>query len=1237
MLTVIGGNISQLFLTSKVVSRISQRVKATALHVFMILLFTFFSFHGTSQTTQTFNNPGTYTFTVPAGVTEITVECWGGGGSGGGNISNKSRGGGGGAGGSYAKSILTVADGEIVIGATYNIVVGDQMNGVNSSGQKGNPSYFGDGTLVYAEGGNGGAAPDGKTVSGGQGSVTSSVGDVVYRGGNGANGSLSMGGAGGGGAGSLGVGGDATGTTAGTGTSLDGGNGGAGRTNEGNGNDGSSYGGGGGGAYISDNTNHSGGDGAQGLVKITYTITIPPSCVTSISPADGETNFAVDGTLSWNATAGASGYYLYFGTDAGATNIENGTDLGNVTSYTPSLNLDFLTDYYWKVVPYNTFGSASGCSTWNFTTADISYCNVDIDPATSVFPISRVIFNSIDNSSSASANEPVYEDFTSILSSVVQGNNYTISVEGNAAGDLGSYTFYYSAFIDWNQDGDFSDAGETYQIGTITNSNGTDGVQTYVSIPVPSIAPEGITRMRIVGQFYSYPSSCGNLWYGQAEDYTLNIIPPCNMAIQNVTGGGSYCSGGSGVEIGLDDSETGVTYELYLDGSATGNVVSGTGSAISFGTQTLAGTYTVIGYNVSDDCDLIMSGQAEVIILSAPGIAENPLPANGTNDICFAGEGEVTSISWDAVADATSYDIYFGAGGLPGIVTANVATTSYFTGTLDAGTTYYWKIVPKNSCGGATGESTWTFTTAGSPCYCSAGSTAYDLYESITNVTFAGINNSSSASKTTGYTDYTASVIPAEVMLGQSYPIAVTDEFVADQYGGYCKVYIDLNQNGVFDETSELMFGSSYTGNQTMSGSVLVPLTAHIGLTRMRVVIEGDAGNTGALPCGSFTWGEVEDYAVKISSPCASADIPVLSAAETTVCPGSDVTISVAGNLNDATEWIVYTGSCGGTQITTTSTNSFTITDVSTTTTYYVRGEGSSCDDPTCGNITITVEDITAPVPDNAALPDVTGECSVTSLTAPTATDNCVGLVTGALDATLPITTQGTTVVTWTYDDGNGNISTQTQNVIIDDVTNPTFTCPSTATVFFDAYCQITIPDLVSGITNENDNCGTPTLSQSPVAGTVLESGEGIIHHVTITADDGNGNSFSCDVEVTGVPVNPIDIEVVDLGNSCQSGETGSTTTITWDITKIAGTNAWTFDYEIKEGTTTIASATNVSATGNTQLSVDVNNETGQNKTFTISISNVKDACGTSETNSVNNSDSVTLYGVPDTGDINTN
>ena len=86
----------------------------------------------------------------------------------------------------------------------------------------------------------------------------------------------------------------------------------------------------------------------------------------------------------------------------------------------------------------------------------------------------------------------------------------------------------------------------------------------------------------------------------------------------------------------------------------------------------------------------------------------------------------------------------------------------------------------------------------------------------------------------------------------------------------------------------------------------------------------------------------------------------------------------------------------------------------------------------------VIIDDVSAPVTDVADLEDVTAECSVDSLTVPTATDNCSGTINGTTTTFFPITAQGTTVVTWSFTDSSGNTSTQTQNVIIDDITIPT-------------------------------------------------------------------------------------------------------------------------------------------------------------------------------------------------------
>ena len=62
--------------------------------------------------------------------------------------------------------------------------------------------------------------------------------------------------------------------------------------------------------------------------------------------------------------------------------------------------------------------------------------------------------------------------------------------------------------------------------------------------------------------------------------------------VYNVTGGGVVC--GTGVTVGLSNSQFLVQYQLLRNGSPLGGAVNGNGGAISFGSQTLAGTYTVI-------------------------------------------------------------------------------------------------------------------------------------------------------------------------------------------------------------------------------------------------------------------------------------------------------------------------------------------------------------------------------------------------------------------------------------------------------------------------------------------------------------------------------------------------------------------------------------------------------------------------------------------------------------------
>ena len=135
-------------------------------------------------------------------------------------------------------------------------------------------------------------------------------------------------------------------------------------------------------------------------------------------------------------------------------------------------------------------------------------------------------------------------------------------------------------------------------------------------------------------------NDCGDGPWSSGFQGTLYSKP---IAFQ-LNGGGGYCEGGTGIELTLDGSETGVDYELYFDDVPTGTVVAGTGSAISFGFQTEEGMYTALGYTAY--CSEYMMGDAWVYVIFPPGQAATP---TGPESVC---NNELTQYSTTGSTDA---------------------------------------------------------------------------------------------------------------------------------------------------------------------------------------------------------------------------------------------------------------------------------------------------------------------------------------------------------------------------------------------------------------------------------------------------------------------------------------------------------------------------------------------------------------------------------------------------------
>jgi choice-of-anchor B domain-containing protein len=137
--------------------------------------------------------------------------------------------------------------------------------------------------------------------------------------------------------------------------------------------------------------------------------------------------------------------------------------------------------------------------------------------------------------------------------------------------------------------------------------------------------------------------------------------------------------------------------------------------------------------------------------------------------------------------------------------------------------------------------------------YCTAsGNNASE--EWISNVEIGAFTNPSGSSQ---YTDFTNLIMTAN--RGDNN-VTLTPAFGGQSYNEWWKIWIDLDADSVFD-ANELVYDSGSASSSSVSGTITIPATAALGETRLRVVMRYNAAPDA---CGTFNYGEVEDYTVNI-------------------------------------------------------------------------------------------------------------------------------------------------------------------------------------------------------------------------------------------------------------------------------------------------------------------------------------------------------------------------------------
>ena len=618
------------------------------------------------------------------------------------------------------------------------------------------------------------------------------------------------------------------------------------------------------------------------------------------------------------------------------------------------------------------------------------------------------------------------------------------------------------------------------------------------------------------------------------------------------------------------------------------------GSTITFSptTRNTSGTFTMTVSNTSG----IAAGNFPITIKGTSTTANIDLPVLLNVFDSTIGNVTLTSpsngatnqqtsslLQWNALTSASSYLVQISTSSTFSTVTesATVTGTSYQTNLLAQGTVNYWRVKPINSCTTGSFSEVYVFQIASDLC---------KTYTTTTNFSPNAVWETNSNNAVSAKIDITDNINISKVTFNMKATHASVND-IKMQFSGPTGIFAEVynrdcatgaNFDITFDDAgTALTCGSNpgLGGTQKASQS-LSKFNGSSSLGTWTLLATDRGSNTSG--------GTFNQFSITICGKLQIVNNITVANNALTLSQGATATITQAKLLatqpTATTVQLTYTV----TQLPTNGTlklgnvalavgGTFTQYDIDNNLLSYTNNGINTNSDSfkftvnginlaLLGGQTYTINInaaiCTTPIPNITNLPNINAQCS-TTVTAPTATSSCYGTISGTTTTVFPITTQGTTVVTWTFNDGQGNSATQTQNVIIDDTVAPVIPTLSDVT----GQCSATpvaptTTDVCKGTITGTTSTTFPIIAQ----GTTV---------VTWTFDDGNGQSVTADQNViisgSSTPTAPMLSDITascsatpiapTINDSCFGLITGTTSTI-FPITAQGTTVVtWTFNY----------------------------------------------------------------------------
>jgi GEVED domain-containing protein/type IX secretion system substrate protein/sortilin (neurotensin receptor 3) len=256
-------------------------------------------------------------------------------------------------------------------------------------------------------------------------------------------------------------------------------------------------------------------DGRQDYPTIlTTSITDQPTASKPIAGADQFVTSIItyDSTIT-SAYVEWSANKPVFGSVISMTNVVDSTWVSDL----PIPNQPAGTKIYFKVFAVGMAGDTTETYKFMYEVRTVDYCesygNMSFQTA-----VTLVDFAGINN---VTGKTQPYTNYTaSDSATVVTGNSYNLNVNLNTDGN---YTIHSRVWIDWNQDYDFEDLGEEYDLGSAINTTNGPTSLSPLSVAVPNNALTGKTIMRVSARYNTAPGPCDKGFDGEVEDYSVIV------------------------------------------------------------------------------------------------------------------------------------------------------------------------------------------------------------------------------------------------------------------------------------------------------------------------------------------------------------------------------------------------------------------------------------------------------------------------------------------------------------------------------------------------------------------------------------------------------------------------------------------------------------------------------------------------------------------------------------------